>query len=114
MDVVDELEAFARLLDRLRERLATAMDPEEARTLVMEARPPALDGVSLRLDEAWDLLETRGPLEVYQGLYEWAEAVLDRVDAEHAERLALDVQTELDEALAALSRVSPRPGSAGG
>lgn len=114
MDVVDELEAFARLLDRLRERLATAMDPEEARTLVMDARPPALEGVSLRLDEAWDLLETRGPLQVYQSLYEWAEAVLERVDAEHAERLARDVQTDLDEAVAALTRVSLPPGSGGG
>lgn len=111
---MDDLEAFARLLDRLRERLATATDPAEALALVMAARPAALEGVTLRLDEAWDLLESRGAEPVFTALWEWAEAVVASVDAEHAERLALDLEPELDAALAALARVSPRPGSGGG
>lgn len=111
---MDDLEAFARLLDRLRERLATAMDPAEAAGRVLAARPASLEGVSPRLDEAWDLLETRGPAPVFAALWEWAEAVVAGVDAEHAERLALDLEPELDAALAALGRVSPRPGSGGG
>lgn len=111
---MDDLEAFARLLDRLRERLATAMDPAEAAAQVMAARPAALDGVSLRLDEAWDLLESRGPQPVFDALWEWTEAVVAGVDAEHGERLARDLEPELDAALAALGRVSPRPGCGGG